>query len=525
MKYFFVICFVFAGYQSVVHGQPFYNTLPDVGGLDMQGGCREIILYDSILFIIGHRYDTSYGGSDAKPWISKINNSGEPTEVFSLKDDNYSTPFNYRSMKYIHKADNIYFGYSGRFINSNSTPYLFEFNIETGHIIKSILIPNNEYPDDKIAPSELFFDGDTISLLSYYQTFDSVRAYITELDTFFNVLREIKLESTFPKQFPKYFSKEMGGNYTIVGSALVDNTPFEEIYNFYYVKLDKKGAVIKSYLSPTTIPISNLISQSKTVHRALNGNWIIAGHFNIYYPDSCLQCIVSIPYMFSVSSEFDSLLWERRFMDIPPVIGPYYNVYALTAVVDGYIATSDFTKFDLTFYPNSGVLFKANLEGDSLWMKHYIPLEWEEDRVAWAKLFDIKTTPSGSIIAVGEIADRQLEIIRPWILHLDSDGCLVPGCNLVSTEREGENEISSKFRIFPNPTSSELYLLSEVTSGDPLQIQIISESGILMKSRSFYPTFGDQYILPMDDLPGGFYFITFVSNSMGILETHSFVKE
>lgn len=141
----------------------------------------------------------------------------------------------------------------------------------------------------------------------------------------------------------------------------------------------------------------------------------------------------------------------------------------MTQVEDGFIVSGEFYNYNGF---DNGVLFKASDNGDSLWMKHYIPLNWNEDRVGSVRFTDIQTSPYGTIIVTGAVGDFQENIIRPWILQLDKDGCLVPDCNAVGTHHEDVESSQENFTIFPNPASTEIYVLSHISSAASLTISI-----------------------------------------------------
>ena len=196
----------------------------------------------------------------------------------------------------------------------------------------------------------------------------------------------------------------------------------------------------------------------------------------------------------------------------------------MTKVSDGFVVAGDHLAFDSSLFPPSGVLFKASLQGDSLWMKHYIPLNWEGDRIAWVNFNDVKTTPEGNLVVAGSIADREVQIVRPWILHLDSDGCLVPNCNTVGTKND-EEKANKQFILYPNPVNHELYLLSSISLNEVIEINIINNNGTILKSTTILPQLGYQYILPLSELSPGTYHLIFCRDNKGILESHSFVKQ
>ncbi|HZV71115.1 MAG TPA: T9SS type A sorting domain-containing protein [Saprospiraceae bacterium] len=510
-----------------LHGQSFFNIQPDVGGNDMQGVCRAIILKDSTFHILGHRYDTAGAGSNVKPWLGEFNYDGDLTSLFPLVDSLYDTPFYPGKILYAQKTDNIYYVYSVRLVESPYyTPYLFELNISTGQVLKSKLLSNSDYPDFINAPASILFDNDIITLCNYIKLEDSIKMFITNLDTLFNELSLIEVKSNIKVQFPKYLRKTIKNGFEIV--AIQEFNPGTEDFNysFVYFEIDSSGIVLNYKIAPTSVSISNNLYVSNCVLVNSQGDWVLYGDHSTFYPDTCMFCSIDRPYLFSVSTDFNSLLWETRFFDVPDLIEPYYDVYSITAVDDGFIATASFRNFSLTKFPDSGVLLKAALNGDSLWMKHYIPLDWDEYRVVWTSLKDIKTTPFGTIIAAGEISDRDLMIIRPWILHLDKDGCLVPGCNLVGTEDETKNNaLSDVFKIFPNPATDEIYLLSTKSFTESVNIRIVSNSGTIIKERNFFPISGYQYSLPIEDIPAGIYYLI-LSDDNGIQsESHKFVKQ
>jgi len=517
----------FLQYNFIAHGQSFFNINPELESIGGQGRCSVIFPIDSSFLVFGHRYDTSFGGSSSKPWYAKINYDGMMERQFSLRDVAYEDTFNALRLSFAKKDDSIWYGYSGRFINSNSTPYIYKLNIQTGEIISSQVIPNLHFPTDKMAPDKIFYINDTISLLSYHQDSDSTRLYITELDTLFNVIREFRVKSTSEKQFPKYFSRNPDGTYLLVLDSKLSQIDNYSTYNTSYMSLDKNGILVSFKWSPTTFPLSNGLVQAKNVIQDDQGNWIILASNYIKSPDSCYLCSIEHPYIFSVSSNFETLLWETRFIDIPPRIGPYYDIFSITQVEDGYIGSGEFRQLDLIGPTSSGILFKTNHDGDSLWMKHYIPLGWENEQVGFLGFLDVKTTPDGTIIAAGDAYDNFRQALLPWILHLDKDGCLVPGCNLINVLGQDlqTNVNEDRFSIFPNPAVEDIYLLSKMSSNENFLIQLVSNAGSIIKKALFVPEKGFQYTLPLDNIFPGMYHLIFTDPQTMQSESHTFIKQ
>lgn len=507
------------------HGQSYFDILPDVGGIDMQAGATVVFISDSTFYVAGHRYDTSYAGSDAKPWLGQFDYHGDLDTIFSLRDTLYNESFNRHRLLFERKSNENMLGYSGRFIEGFSTPYLYEFNERNGYIVRSALLINKELGISKIAPSQIIYGDDLISLLSYHQDQDSVRLYITELDTLFHVIREFRVEAAATKQFPSYFKRLRSGEYEIISSSRISFTTYYHKYKLHYMKVGQDGKLVKSVWLPSEINISNVLTYAKNVINTSSGEWAIIGHHRIYEPDTCISCISTVPYMGLVNGTFDSMYWMTRFFALPYNVGLTYHVFTLTEVQDGFIGVGQCLT-NLEGYNKSGVIFKASLDGDSMWMKHIIPLGWDHDRFLHGQLTDVTTTPSGSIIAVGEVADNDLQIYRPWILHLDTDGCLVPGCNLVSGSivPDPVSPERSDFRIFPNPVRDDLYLLCTSCRESEYQVQVFSTGGVSLGLTQLSGIKGAQYTLPVDHLPSGSYHLVIRSADTGAMETHRFVR-
>ena len=504
-------------------GQSYFNLLPDFGGIDNWGGGYDVDISDNIIYVYGHRKDTTYDGSDMKPILVQFDYEGAQKSLIPLRDSSYATPFNAIRFNHVNKNDSIWYCYSARFINSVSTAYLFELNINTGKIIRSILLPNLEFIEENSSPQGIYRNEENLYLLSYQQDADSVRLFITTIDTSFSEISQFRVKPMAAKQFPSYFKREINGSFTIIVDSRRTVKDKYSSYQSSLMRVDSQGAVLEFTWAPFYPPISNLLSLAQNVIQNETGDWIILGNQHEDKSDSCGNCFIGIPHIFSISENFDALIWKTRFFDIPEVVGPHYSSYSITKVADGYIGAGDYTKFDLEYFPSGGVLFKAGLNGDSLWMKHFLPLSWDGDRCQDARFIDIKTTKDDGIIIVGEIADLEIEARRPWILHLDKDGCLIPGCNTVDVKEPGEDQLAY-FIIYPNPTSDEIYFFSSVDRSQKVMVKILSTDGIVIKSLSFLPQSYNQYIISVADLPAGNYFLTFSNADGSSMESHPFIK-
>ncbi len=510
-----------------LHGQSFFNILPDVGGIDGQAMCFIVVPDTNSIKIIGHRYDTILPGPNTKPWLGHFNYDGELFEIIPLIDSHYVSPFNVFNIPLAGKINDIYYYYTRRDVGGQYfTSNLIELDVANGEIYKSKLITNDDFPD--LAYPGIFIDynkpNHTILLLNSLYKDDSVKTYITILDTLFKIEKIIEIKESHRANYAHYGKMNTDGTFTVLGFALIEHVGQPDYYNFYLNIIDSSGFILDHKLAPTIVPLTLGLAHTRTIVQDNFGNWIISGLHYEDRSDSCMDCYQLIPYIFSATQDFDSLLWQTRFFDVPDMNFPQYVIHSMAQLQDGYVVAGDYQSG--ASFPESGVLFKASNAGDSLWMKHYIPLSWEDDRVAWASLNDVKATPYGTIIAVGAINDKVSRKIRPWVLHLDSDGCLVPGCNTVSTNEENITASNKDyFKIYPNPVSKELYLLSTITSNDPVNISVVSNDGIVLKMRDFNPLKGYQYLLPVSDLASGIYHLILTNPKTNQTESHTFIRQ
>lgn len=149
---------------------------------------------------------------------------------------------------------------------------------------------------------------------------------------------------------------------------------------------------------------------------------------------------------------------------------------------------------------NYAVLYKVSENGDSLWTRKYIPLGWSKERTAGTTMSQVKVSDYNTIIMGGIAGDRdQNYAVRAWLLHLDSDGCLVPGCNTTINTKDIIDKKDKAFVVYPNPSSSgKIYLLSRISFNEKYNLSLLNLQGKEIYKTEFLPMEGGQYFL---DIP------------------------
>ena len=176
---------------------------------------------------------------------------------------------------------------------------------------------------------------------------------------------------------------------------------------------------------------------------------------------------------------YSALNGSITFVNNKPIIGSRYNFW------DGFESVASLAQ-NINALPKDAY----SSDGYSLIATH-----------VWTKSVD-------SIIACAALLDSNVIVVTPdeFIKRIQS--------KMGSTVEVNEN-IDSDLRIYPNPTTNELLILSEQL--EITEINIINSTGEAIRSYQKNPG-----ILNVVDLPHGVYFIQFVSDDQRI--TRKFIK-
>jgi hypothetical protein len=101
-----------------------------------------------------------------------------------------------------------------------------------------------------------------------------------------------------------------------------------------------------------------------------------------------------------------------------------------------------------------GWILKTNNNGDSLWLREHYRYNGDLNT---NRLNDLKPTPDGGYILVGQTDSFTYIPQSAWVLKVDSLGCAVPGCQYV-----GMKELiikNEELEMFPNPFADELHIV------------------------------------------------------------------
>jgi hypothetical protein len=491
----------------------FFDLIPNELSGDNNAGVLEKVVSDSNgIYFLGHlpRKITGVNNMAHASW-GKLDYQGQIKNAKVIIDEDIAQR-PYSNGPLIKLNDSIYFTIF-QIPNPGSnwlSQSIFKLNIHSGEILQRKLI----YDTSKIEIasfvgfSEIKKGKFQLVLIDY--TLDPRTSYIFELDTELNILKSLKLPFfNLDLKLCRYISKDNYNNYELIleNRYKINGQSTGEAY-LSYVKLDYHGNLLKEKKLPLDGNIFLSGADVFTISQDESRSYVIAA--SDWGPDSLNY--QGVPYIFKTTPEFDSVIWITTFYEYPQLLqDPGYIIHYMTNLIDnsGYVVCGE-KSTSLWALPDYGILFKVSESGDSLWLRKYQPLGWDSLRAGFFRLAQVNCTPYNTLAVAAYVSDRNLGYIRPWILHVDEHGCLVPGCHLtVNTKNTQVDEVKG-LELFPNPVQgSKMYMLSRLASLKEHKILLRDLQSRLIKSANILLTSGMQYIIDLpEDIPNGVYFIS-----------------
>jgi hypothetical protein len=101
-------------------------------------------------------------------------------------------------------------------------------------------------------------------------------------------------------------------------------------------------------------------------------------------------------------------------------------------------------------YKKQGMILKLTSEGDSVWQHHYYHPQ-ASNKDASHYLYRVRPTTDGGYVAAGYLALPDTGTQDSWVIKVDSNGCLIPGCIITAVEHEPQLP-RGEVLVYPNPS-------------------------------------------------------------------------
>lgn len=502
-------------------GLDFFSILPRVGAVNGESVFNGIDADSSYIYVMGSmvtKVDTVTGRRNAGYMSWVFDYSGRLISENMMYDSSLEKVVKWGDVFSLHrnKAGVYDFNFYDPTTSTNPKGYqrIGRVDMHSGKILKQGKIPV-PYPDTNdlvnAIMNEITWVRDTLvsTLLVGGSRFEE--PYIFEMDSNFNSIKLIKLHETRPdtNENPCWITKDNKGNYEVIYNVVYrKNFIPTHFVALVYKKYDSNGKLIKS---------KRLDTQGKNIF--INGAFYYnvkrddLGNFMIFASEfDPVTAEILVPIALYTSPEFDTLYKLQPMYQYPKL--SKQNLHHWTFYLDmlgddrGYVASSRILNFSPP-YESYGALYKISEDGDSLWHRKYQPLSWDSTRAGWIKFTQVKETPYQSLVISAMVSDRSDNLVKSWLLHLDSEGCLVPGCDKIVSNIDIHSGNEKAFAIYPNPSvSSHLYLLSRIGDHSIVTLELFNLSGKVLHTSHFNPQHGTQYFIEIPtDLPNGEYIL------------------
>jgi len=193
-------------------------------------------------------------------------------------------------------------------------------------------------------------------------------------------------------------------------------------------------------------------------------------------------------YMAKLNSIDGAVIWEREYGPIADGI----VLFSGKEYPNGDLIAAGVTNANMgNGSGQQGLLCRTSSTGDSLWMYGYY---YQDDVIerGQGRFYDVLPTADGGAIAAGAAYNPVDQGMPPgysqdtWVVKVDADGCIVPGCNVVGITEQATNLLDA-LRIWPNPAQGQctvqLDLPASIGTG-ALLLTVVAADGRVAQQHS-----------------------------------------
>ena len=158
-----------------------------------------------------------------------------------------------------------------------------------------------------------------------------------------------------------------------------------------------------------------------------------------------------------------------------------------------------------------GWLFRLTQQGELIWERRISDRRYPD---LFGQFYDAIETPDGGIIAVGDIYTNDFQNLEAWIVKLDGEGCMVPGCTadsvFITSASETKEKLASVFEIYPNPAKGYFdFSATYLPLTENVFLEISDVSGRLC---SVVKIESHRQVISTEKLGAGLYIVALKSN-------------
>ena len=393
-------------------GQTYFNKTYDFEGIQNYGG-RHLILRDSTIFLPTTYYTFSDSGVIRYMFL---NSTGDT--LFTKKTSSALTYFGLTSASPIEDEtdSSIIFTCGTSDTTNNLNAFLTKLN-STGDTLWTKIIGGTGYD----CFHTILSDTSGYYFIGLTNSFGAGSYDVWFLKTARNgtILQNIAIGNTASNQaISACWSND--GNILISGAESSDDL---------LMKVDRSGNLIWRQVYPLGMGQCFVTTDSNSAIYLASSTIGPAGFDNL---------------VLRKTDSTGAMIWERTYINTTSYV---YSINPVYVALNGHLyLSSSTTSFSVT----RGFLWCFSPTGDSLWSAQYTSTPGLD-----AYFTHLSPFPGGGFLMSG-FADTPNQYNNAWLVRVDSNGCLIPGCPN-SVEELGLDE-DMRIMISPNPASDLIHL-------------------------------------------------------------------
>ena len=518
----FIFSYLFGLYTCSIYSQiNLFNLTPSIpNGINEQSIFHSVSADSNYLYVLGdypYISDSILGITEIQSYFAKFNYLGEKLFQKNINIEPNSIYVGRKSLLQYNKKRNTYYHIvilDKNKINSRTNSFwtLEEISLDSGTPIQQFLIDSSFDLNSYLSYPYFDYDGNNaIRICGYLDPVGNKdpHFYLIELDTNFKVKFVDSVSINGDRYVPVKIKTSLNGESEVIAEKYSNSFKYD---GTYYLKIGKKLEINK--IKRANISSKFLVGRADrfSYHKLeIDNSWVF---FIEYIEDTNASVLKKKPYVIKMSEGFDSVMWLRQMYDekFPDSMIHSETASVLCSDGSGIIVCGDIDRWR-SKQVSYGLIFKVGLNGDSLWLRKIVPINFDSLQSGYMYLYPMVETPYRTFVAVGSIADSYTWNRKPWLLHFDTHGCFIPGCEKTVSTKDIEEGKTKAFELYPNPVLSErLYLLSRINTNEEAYLSLIDLQGKVVKSMKLKLEKDVQYIINIpEDIPTGEYIFRIAS--------------
>ena len=406
-------------------------------------------------------------------------------------------------------------GAVGLYRDTSNTVYGFLWELDSSYVpTKEIAIYSKDHPESYfLTIAGAYQDSQTKDYLlatndMYAGNGDSQAGFI-RVDSSGNILHR-RLYLANPNRFSGIYGIEAvhankfllyGGESKEVGGP---GTPTD--FRLMILEVDSVGNLLDEWTSS----IDEQYGYIRDLQLLDNGELLLAGSVRVSLVTNPTEVhnFYQRPALIKLDADKNIVWTDTAYFDLEANSG-YDHFVGVSSTPDdnGYVTGGNTSVLnqDETRSITFPVLHHTDLDGNTVWSRRYAVND--HYRTTY-RIYDFDPTPDGGYMLTGEVQfwlQDSVPLQQAYLLKTDAFGCVVPGCELISTNRLPAEAPPFAIKTYPNPVHDRLNLFIKTEPGAGQHYWELFDAQGRSVRRATGTSNEMSYLIQVDGLVAGVY--------------------